>query len=235
MAPISRGFLSESVTGGTRRAGERERAQQRARRCSAGPDPALGISDPSPAVTTCTARRRPSGGGNIGTLPRRRAHVSGSRSTRRRSGPGRPFGFTQVMLTDVSSKRHYQRTTPFVTLAFDGNNWAEARPWPSRGRYGWGDPSKPFTAIESSTPAGYTSAPKSRSRRGGGILASRSPRRRRTESSRRFALVPGLGYTSLPEITITGGGGSGRDGRRAFHSYVNHGRRVGADRPRTWR
>lgn len=42
------------------------------------------------------------------------------------------YGFTQVMLTDVKGKRHFQQTAGFAPPTFDANRWAEhdpSKPW----------------------------------------------------------------------------------------------------------
>jgi len=130
------------------------------------------------------------------------------------------FGFSQVMLADVKNNRHYQRTTPFLPLAFDGNNWAEHDPtkdWSVR----LGDPNNALSAIEVTNPgSGYTSAPAVEISGGGGALGFALAAPPVDGKLTMIVLViPGLGYTSEPTVTITGGGGSGATAR-AVHSYV---------------
>src|SRR5436853_3391869 len=38
------------------------------------------------------------------------------------------FGFTQVMLSDVSNNQHYQQTTPYLPGVFNCATWAESDP-----------------------------------------------------------------------------------------------------------
>ncbi|MEA2689359.1 MAG: hypothetical protein QOD51_1966, partial [Candidatus Eremiobacteraeota bacterium] len=131
------------------------------------------------------------------------------------------FGFTQVMLTDVANNRHVQRTTPYLPLMFDGNNWAEhdpTRDWFVR----LGDPANMLSAIEITDPgSGYTSAPTVEITGGGGVLAFALAAKPDAHGRlTAIALVSGgVGFTSLPTVTITGGGGTGATAK-AIHSYV---------------
>lgn len=66
------------------------------------------------------------------------------------------FAFTQIMLTDVNNKRHFQRTTPYLPpLLFDADNWAEhdvTKDWSVK----LGDASNHLSAIEIMDPgSGY--------------------------------------------------------------------------------
>jgi predicted secreted hydrolase len=132
------------------------------------------------------------------------------------------LAFTQIMLTDVATQRHFQRTTVFVPpFLFDPNGWAESdpgKPWRAR----LGDPAKPFSAIEVLDPgSGYTSDPTVEFSGGGGSGASALVVRDAAHGtiSNIVVLNPGSGYTSPPTVTIRGGGGSGATAR-AFQTYA---------------
>ncbi len=114
------------------------------------------------------------------------------------------FALTQIILSDVKNKRHFQRTTPFVPLNFNPDSWAEHdvnKDWAVK----LGDGSNQLSATELIDPrSGYTSAPKVRITGGGGSGAVAL-----MEGDKIRAIVlpfTGTGYKSLPEIAINGGG-----------------------------
>ncbi|MEW6271916.1 MAG: lipocalin-like domain-containing protein [Thermodesulfobacteriota bacterium] len=135
---------------------------------------------------------------------------------------GQGFAFTQIMLSDVASRRHYQRTTPFVPpIAFDPRAWAQsdvAKDWYAR----LGDADNRLSAIEVVDPgSGYTSDPAVEITGGGGAGASAVAVRDAASGTIGNVLLlnPGTGYTSPPAIELVGGGGSGARAR-ALHTYV---------------
>jgi predicted secreted hydrolase len=132
------------------------------------------------------------------------------------------FAFSQVMLTDVASGRHFQRTTPFVPpKVFDPSNWAEhdpSKPW----RAQLGDPQNELSFIEIVAPgSGYTSDPTIQITGGGGSGAVAAPVRNGAKGTIDAVILldAGAGYTSTPTVTIVGGGGSGASAK-AIRSYV---------------
>jgi predicted secreted hydrolase len=132
------------------------------------------------------------------------------------------FGFTQVMLTDVTNARHYERTTPFVPpVLFDAGTWAQqdvTKEWSVQ----LGDASSPLSAIAvTAGGSGYTSSPTVTIAGGGGTGAAAIPLLDATTGAVSEVVVvnPGTGYTSEPTITISGGGGTGATAY-AYPSYV---------------
>jgi predicted secreted hydrolase len=130
------------------------------------------------------------------------------------------FAFTQIMLTDVSNKRHFQRTTSCLSGVFNCAHWAESDPTKD-----WfvalGCPSNRLSGIYVTNPgSGYTSAPTVKITGGGGQGASAAAT---LDASGGVASIglwkAGEGYTSEPTVTLAGGGGSGA-AAKAFHSYV---------------
>jgi predicted secreted hydrolase len=131
------------------------------------------------------------------------------------------FAFTQIMLSDPETNRHFQRTTPFVPFVFDPNHWAQSdvgEDWYAR----LGDANNALSAIAVVDPgSGYTSDPTVEITGGGGSGAIAIAIRNAAAGTIENVLVVagGSGYTSPPTVTIRGGGGSGATAR-AFHSYV---------------
>jgi predicted secreted hydrolase len=130
------------------------------------------------------------------------------------------IGFSQIMLTDVANKAHYQRTAPYLPpLLFNGDHWAEhdpTRDWYVR----LGDAANGLSTIDVTNPgSGYTADPNVLIRGGGGALAYAVPVRKDDKVASILLLSPGLGFKSPPEVTITGGGGSGATAK-AVHTYV---------------
>jgi predicted secreted hydrolase len=130
------------------------------------------------------------------------------------------FAFTQIMLTDVATNRHFQRTTPFVPLVFNPNTWAQSdvsKDWYAR----LGDPENHLSAIEVlDSGSGYTSDPVIEIRGGGGSGASAFAIRNAAGTIENILVFnAGAGYTSPPDVTVVGGGGSGAVAR-ALHTYV---------------
>jgi predicted secreted hydrolase len=132
------------------------------------------------------------------------------------------FAFSQIMLTDVETGRHFQRTTPFLPPnLFDPTGWAERDPskdW----RAQLGDPQNHLSFIEIVSPGtGYTSDPVVQITGGGGSGALAIPVRDGATGKITGAplLNAGAGYTQAPTVTIVGGGGSGAVAK-AIRSYV---------------
>ena len=124
---------------------------------------------------------------------------------------GQGFAFTQIMLTDVATGRHYKRTAPYVPLVFDPGHWAQSDPsddWYAR----LGDAGAPFSGFAiTSRGSGYTAPPQVRISGGGGSgAAAIATIDAATGTVANVVLVSaGSGYTSLPAVTLEGGGGSG--------------------------
>lgn len=131
------------------------------------------------------------------------------------------FAFTQVMLTDVSNGRHFQRTTSYLQPSmFNCEVWAEHDP-SKQWFVALGSPVNCLSGIEVTHPgSGYTSEPTVEIIGGRGRDASATAQ---LDSSGRIASIAlwsgGEGYTSLPAVAISGGGGMGGSAR-AFHAYV---------------
>jgi len=133
-----------------------------------------------------------------------------------------PFAFTQIMLTDVSTGRHYQQTTPYLPSAFySTDTWAESDPTKN-----WavqlGDPNSLLSGIALTSPgSGYTSAPTVTITGGGGSGAQAIALLSYTGGtvSEVIVLNPGTGYTSAPTVAFSGGGGTGAAGV-AYQSWV---------------
>jgi predicted secreted hydrolase len=134
---------------------------------------------------------------------------------------GQGFAFTQIMLTDVATGRHYKRTTPYVPSVFDPDRWAQSdasQDWYAR----LGDTAGPFSAFAiTNRGTGYTSAPQVRISGGGGSGAvGLATIDAATGTVANIVLLSaGSGYTSLPEVTLEGGGGSGATAR-AIETWV---------------
>ena len=135
------------------------------------------------------------------------------------------IGFTQIMLTDVSSKTHYQRTTPFVPpLLFEGSLWAEFDP--TRDWYvKLGTTVNCLSAIAVTSPgSGYTKPPKVEITGGNGwgagaiaVLGTGDYAGTVAE----IALIsPGIGYTTEPAVTLTSVDGGSGAAAQAIHTYV---------------
>jgi predicted secreted hydrolase len=131
------------------------------------------------------------------------------------------FAFTQIMLTDVSNKRHFQRTTFYQPGVFNCEHWAEHDP--TKDWYvALGSPSNCLSGIYITNPgSGYTSPPTVEITGGGGEKGSATAK---LDASGSLASIDlwsaGDGYLSEPTVTLVGGGGSGATAR-AFHSYVS--------------
>ena len=130
------------------------------------------------------------------------------------------FAFTQVMLTDVSNNRHYQRTTMFHVGVFDCASWAESDP--TKDWYvALGCPSNRLSTIVVTSPGqGYTTAPEVTITGGGGAKASATANLNGAGGVASIDLwSAGDGYTGTPTVTLSGGGGTGATAE-AIHSYV---------------
>ncbi len=132
------------------------------------------------------------------------------------------FAFSQIMLSDVANRRHYQRTTGYLPpFLFDPATWAQGdttRDWFAR----LGDADNHLSAVVITNPgSGYSSDPVVEITGGGGVGAIAAPvRDPATGSIASIVLVSGgLGYTAVPTVTIKGGGGAGATAR-ALHSYI---------------
>jgi predicted secreted hydrolase len=135
------------------------------------------------------------------------------------------IGFTQIMLTDVASGTHYQRTTPFVPpLLFNGNLWAEHDPVKD-----WyvqlGTVDNVLSALALTSPgSGYTKDPVVEISGGGGLGAIALAKAGTDGTIQGIALVsPGIGYTSMPTVRIVPAEGCSGTGAtaRAIHTYVS--------------
>ena len=130
------------------------------------------------------------------------------------------FAFSQVMLTDVENKRHYQHTVPFLPPMFNVDTWAEAdplKPW----SVNLGDEANHLSAIEVvNAGSGYTSGPAVQITGGGGsgAIAFAIPNASGAIAAI-LILSPGAGYTSTPTVTLVGGGGNGATAK-AVYSYI---------------
>ena len=131
------------------------------------------------------------------------------------------IGFSQIMLTDVATQTHYQRTTPYLPpLNFLGSTWAQfdpTRDWAVQ----LGNPNNYLSAIDVVNPgSGYTSEPFVKvTGTDGGELAFAWPVVSGGQVQSIWVLSPGIGFKSTPTVTITGGGGSGATAK-AVHTYV---------------
>ncbi|MEH0198639.1 lipocalin-like domain-containing protein [Caulobacter sp. CCNWLY153] len=135
---------------------------------------------------------------------------------------GRGFGFSQIMLTDVAAKKHYQRTTTFTPPAgYDPATWAEHdvnRDW----RVRLGDPNSRLTAIKVTNPgSGYDPVATTVTvTGGGGSQAIAYPLVDPTSGAILSIQLtnPGRGYTSPPHIVINGKGSGAT--AEAVHTFI---------------
>ncbi len=133
--------------------------------------------------------------------------------------PVNGYAFTQIMLTDVQSGKHYQATTLYLPPnGWDPQGWAQSDPskdWFAR----LGDPSAGFSGIQVTDPGtGYTGTP-TVTIAGDGTGASAVATVGADGGIDLIAVTdPGTGYTSPPEITVDGTGTGAT--AAAYPSYV---------------
>ena len=137
------------------------------------------------------------------------------------------YAFTQVMVTDVTNKRHLQQTVMFIGDQFNCADWAESdstKDW----YVALGSASNIFSGIQvTNAGSGYTSAPAVTISGGGGQGAVATATLNGSGGVATIQLwSAGKGYTSEPTVTISGGGGSGATAK-AFHSYVSMNAKAG--------
>ncbi len=132
------------------------------------------------------------------------------------------FAFSQIMLSDIEHKRHYQRTTPYVPpLVFNPETWAQSNV-NANWHAGLGDANNWLSALTLTNPGtGYTDNALVVISGGGGDgafgIAVRNPL---TNTIADVVLSsPGQGYTSQPTVTIVGGGGTGATAM-AINTYI---------------
>jgi len=134
--------------------------------------------------------------------------------------PVNGWAFTQIMLTDVESGKHYQATTPYLPPGnWDPQHWAESDPskdW----RAVLGDPGNALGGIHVTNPgSGYSGTP-AVTITGDGHGASAIATVGADGGISQIVVVnPGSGYTSPPEIAI-GGTGTGATAA-AYSSFVS--------------
>ncbi|MDO8732183.1 MAG: lipocalin-like domain-containing protein [Actinomycetota bacterium] len=117
------------------------------------------------------------------------------------------FAFSQIMLTDVSKQRHYQRTTVYAPPGnFSPTTWAQSdvsKPWSAR----LGDEANKLGGLQlTSAGSGYTAAP-TVTFTGDGTGASATAQINSKGAVSGLVLTSaGKGYTTPPKVTITGNG-----------------------------
>jgi len=131
------------------------------------------------------------------------------------------LGFSQIMLSDVATQSHYQRTAPFFPpFLYNPETWAESspsKPWYAR----LGDADNVLSGIEvTEVGNGYATPPLVLVTGGGGIGALAAAVVDGGRVTTILLVSPGIGYTSTPTVTLVGGGGSGASAK-AYHSYVH--------------
>jgi predicted secreted hydrolase len=135
------------------------------------------------------------------------------------------IGFTQIMLTDVANKAHYQRTTPFAPPLMFNSLWAEhdpVRDWYAQ----LGTVDNVLSAIALTSPgSGYEPAPKPAPavtiEGGGGAGALAAAVVAADGSIAQVVLLsPGAGYTATPTVTIAPPASGNDATAQAIHTYV---------------
>ena len=134
----------------------------------------------------------------------------------------RGIGFTQIMLTDVANKKHYQRTTWFVPpQGFDPQGWAEHDPtkdW----HVAMGSAGNCLSVIDVTAQGeNYSALSVVEITGGGGSQGAAYPVIENGQVKQILLVNPGRGYTSAPVIKITDLSGTGSGAKaQAVHSYV---------------
>lgn len=133
----------------------------------------------------------------------------------------RGFGFTQIMLSDVASQAHYQRSTIYVPpYGVDFDTWAQSDPtrdW----HVGLGRIDNQLSTIDVvAGGSGYDAETTAEITGGGGTQAVAYPIVDATTGAVTSIQLtnPGRGYTSLPTVTIHGKGSGAA--AKAVHTYV---------------
>jgi hypothetical protein len=157
---------------------------------------------------------------NIGTLNAADGRVFGF-EINAVSYKDRGFGFTQIMLSDVATQSHYQRSTIYVPpYGVDFDTWAQSDPtrdW----HVGLGRIDNQLSTIDvTSGGGGYDAQTTVEITGGGGTQAVANPIiDTLTGVVTSIQLTnPGRGYTSPPTVTIKGKGQGAT--AKAVHTYV---------------
>lgn len=158
---------------------------------------------------------------NIGTLTAADGRVFGF-EINAVSYKDRGFGFTQIMLSDVATQSHYQRSTIFVPpYGVDFDTWAQSDPtrdW----HVGLGRIDNRLSTIDvTNGGGGYDAATTTvEITGGGGTQAVAYPVVDTLTGAITSIQVtnPGRGYTSLPTVTVKGKGQGAK--AKAVHTYV---------------
>ncbi|APV49075.1 hypothetical protein BWI17_04900 [Betaproteobacteria bacterium GR16-43] len=136
------------------------------------------------------------------------------------------IGFTQISLTDVDNKKHYQSSTPYLPpYQFNGSEWAQfdpTRDWYVR----LGNPVNCLSAmVVTQGGSGYTQPPivnfigKGLGATGVSVLGSGPTQGQVVDV---LLVNPGLGFTEVPRIELVSADGNGSGAKaRAIHSYVD--------------
>lgn len=132
----------------------------------------------------------------------------------------RGVAFSQIMLTDVANRKHYQRTAWFVPpLGVDPDNWAEhdvTRDW----HVGLGSVSSQLSVIDvTAAGSGYSDLAAVEIGGGGGSQAVAYPVVKDGKIASITLVNPGRGYSTAPTIHIKDLTGKGASAR-AVPSYV---------------
>jgi len=128
------------------------------------------------------------------------------------------LAFTQIMLTDVASQRHYKRTTLYSPGQFSPTSWAQSdasKDWYAR----LGDAKNQLGGVQLTAPGtGYTTAPKVAITGDGTGAKAVATLGSDGQVAAVSLLSAGKGYTTPPKVTITGDGTGAK--AVAFPTYV---------------